>query len=148
MESWIILGMRPTNEKGRYNITSSPIGWEHSQNIPCCIFSHDVVWRIHLMCCSMSSYPRTYIEVANSQWYFGKGLTAQGTTFHQPADSNINDVWVHSVLSVLYVTASGLSKRHDILLTVFPHAFSSTKFLFLFKFHLYMLRLVQYAIIW
>ena len=30
-----ILCMRPTNERRRYNVTSSPIGWAHTQNDPC-----------------------------------------------------------------------------------------------------------------
>ena len=32
--SGIILCMRPANERRRYNVTSSPIGWAHSQNDP------------------------------------------------------------------------------------------------------------------
>ena len=31
----IISGMRPANERRRYSVTSSPIGWAHSQNEPC-----------------------------------------------------------------------------------------------------------------
>ena len=31
----IILWMRPANERRRYNVTSSLIGWAHSQNDPC-----------------------------------------------------------------------------------------------------------------
>ena len=34
--SWgIILCMRPANERRRYNVTSTLIGWGHSQNHPC-----------------------------------------------------------------------------------------------------------------
>ena len=36
--SGIILWMRPTNERRRYNVTSSLIGWAHLQNDPWCIF--------------------------------------------------------------------------------------------------------------
>ena len=32
--SGIILSMRPANERRRYNVTSSLIGWAHSQNYP------------------------------------------------------------------------------------------------------------------
>ena len=35
----IILCMRPANERRRYNVTSSLIGWAHTQNDPCCDFS-------------------------------------------------------------------------------------------------------------
>ena len=35
IHSWIILWMRPANERRRYNVTSSPIGWAHTQNDPC-----------------------------------------------------------------------------------------------------------------
>ena len=31
----IIFCMRPANERRRYNVTSSLIGWAHSQNDPC-----------------------------------------------------------------------------------------------------------------
>ena len=31
---WIILCMRPANERRRYNVTSSLIGWAHTQNDP------------------------------------------------------------------------------------------------------------------
>ena len=33
----IILWMRSTNERRSYNVTSSLIGWEYSQNDPCFI---------------------------------------------------------------------------------------------------------------
>ena len=33
--SEIILYMQPTNERRRYNVTSSLIGWAHIQNDPC-----------------------------------------------------------------------------------------------------------------
>ena len=33
--AWIILCMRPANERRRYNVTSSPFGWVHTQNDPC-----------------------------------------------------------------------------------------------------------------
>ena len=36
--SGIILWMRPTNERQRYNVMSSLIGWAHLQNDPWCIF--------------------------------------------------------------------------------------------------------------
>ena len=31
----IILGMRSVSERWRYNVTSSLIGWAHTQNVPC-----------------------------------------------------------------------------------------------------------------
>ena len=31
----IIFCMRPANERRRYNVTSSPIGWAHTENDPC-----------------------------------------------------------------------------------------------------------------
>ena len=33
--SGIILSKRPANERRRYIVTSSPIGWAHTQNGPC-----------------------------------------------------------------------------------------------------------------
>ena len=33
-EAGIILCMRPANERRRYNVTSSLIGWAHAQNKP------------------------------------------------------------------------------------------------------------------
>ena len=35
LDSGIILRMRPANERRRYTVTSSLIGWEHAQNDPC-----------------------------------------------------------------------------------------------------------------
>ena len=34
-KAWIILCMRPTNERRHYNVTLSLIGWAHSRNGPC-----------------------------------------------------------------------------------------------------------------
>ena len=33
--TWAILCMRPANGRCRYNVTSSLIGWVHTQNYPC-----------------------------------------------------------------------------------------------------------------
>ena len=47
IDSWaqsitgIILCMRPANERRRYNVTSSPIGWAHTQNDPCMTYRWD-----------------------------------------------------------------------------------------------------------
>ena len=41
--SWILLCMRPTNEKRRHIVTSSLIGWAHKQNGPYQLF------RIHML---------------------------------------------------------------------------------------------------
>ena len=40
--SGIILCMRPVNERWRYNVTSSLIGWAHKQNDPCIIWLYQV----------------------------------------------------------------------------------------------------------
>ena len=45
----IILCMRPANERRRYNVTSSPIGWAHAQNDRCICLRND--W-ILLLCLS------------------------------------------------------------------------------------------------
>ena len=42
IQSWIILVMGSANERGRYNATSSPIDWDHSQNY---------LWQCVGMCC-------------------------------------------------------------------------------------------------
>ena len=58
----IILCMRPANERRRYNVTSSLIGWAHAQNDPCCcVISCHVELCYHWtctcgnICCSCSS---------------------------------------------------------------------------------------------
>ena len=38
----IILWMRPANERRRYIVTSSLIGWAHPQNDPCLFYSEPV----------------------------------------------------------------------------------------------------------
>ena len=35
MKAGIILSMRPANGRWRYKVTSSPIGWAHTENDPC-----------------------------------------------------------------------------------------------------------------
>ena len=53
--SGIILWMRPANERRCYIITSSPIGWEHTQNDPCCvIISH---CPITILCQRQNGHP-------------------------------------------------------------------------------------------
>ena len=44
--SGIILLMRPANERRRYNVTSSLIGWAHAQNDPCLLLADvaDIPW--------------------------------------------------------------------------------------------------------
>ena len=39
----IILCMRPTNERWRYTVTPSFIGWAHTQCDSCCV-SWDLIW--------------------------------------------------------------------------------------------------------
>ena len=45
----IILCMRPANESRRYNVTSSLIGWMHTQNDPCRPITF--VWSVSLLLC-------------------------------------------------------------------------------------------------
>ena len=40
----IILYMRPANGRRRYNVTSSLIGWAHTQSDPCLTLSCFLLW--------------------------------------------------------------------------------------------------------
>ena len=40
----IILGMCPANERRRYNVTPSLIGWAHAQNDPCRVYACDLMF--------------------------------------------------------------------------------------------------------
>ena len=40
----IILGVGSDSEKWHYNVTSSLIGWGHTQNDPCIVFTKVVGW--------------------------------------------------------------------------------------------------------
>ena len=46
----IILCIHPANERWRYIVTSSPIGWAHIQNNPCILYCHPWVWTIECIC--------------------------------------------------------------------------------------------------
>ena len=39
--------MRPANKRRRYNVTSSLIGWGHTQNDPCIIPTHSTQWSVN-----------------------------------------------------------------------------------------------------
>ena len=45
--SEIILGMGSTNGRWRYNVTSSLIGWVHTQNDPCIIMIAPAILQLH-----------------------------------------------------------------------------------------------------
>ena len=48
--------MHPANERQRYNVTSSPIGWAHTQNDPCWSYigsKYTQSW--HIITCSLES---------------------------------------------------------------------------------------------
>ena len=46
--AWIILCMHPANERRRYNVTSSLIGWAHEQNDdPCMCVCHEIYLYCH-----------------------------------------------------------------------------------------------------
>ena len=44
LDSWFILCMRPANERWRYSVTPSLIGWAHTQNDPWDYPTYDTYW--------------------------------------------------------------------------------------------------------
>ena len=64
--------MGSANERWRYNVTSSLIGWAHKQNDPC---TREIVWKQHLF--HYARLPKAKLEISEIPlisyffiWYF------------------------------------------------------------------------------
>ena len=78
---FVFFWMRPANERRRYNVTSSLVGWAHPQNVPsflyflrsslllyiCCkmLYSH---WKINMMTSSNGSIFRVTGPLCGDRW--------------------------------------------------------------------------------
>ena len=104
--------MRPANERRRYIVTSSPIGWVHTQNDPCYSSSwqcysttnqhHLLLSLPHLLACQL----RDYIDwPANLEdWTTAAHVSGLTSVAHQHGPQHPSHI--HSVSSSIATTAT------------------------------------------
>ena len=84
--SGTILCMRPANERRRYNVTSSLIGWAHTRNNPCgCICPGPTAFQ------TISNHHTDYISQSWQWRHNGRN----GVSNHQPHDCLLNRLFGH-----------------------------------------------------
>ena len=127
--SWIILCMCPANERRCYNITSSLIGWAHTQNDPCLFEVLQFLPGLCNVCClkilnslapGRSEYDSKNMifnfdlligifrsSYDNVLWWMSQDLTDAKSALVQATSHYLSQCWFSSLLP--YVIVSSLS---------------------------------------
>ena len=77
ISSGIIVGICSTNEKRRYIVTSSLVGWAYIQNVTSSLVgwahTHSYPWvLVHSKCCTISPDRQKFWQAKNVHWYKAK----------------------------------------------------------------------------
>ena len=102
-----ILCMRPANERRRYIVTSSLIGWAHTQNDPCLIIQ--ILYRhVDITCKIMTKSGHNFAHVMTAELplLFTSG---QHTSLQDLVYKLMNPVWNGSVLLFWALRTQGIS---------------------------------------